>query len=913
MIKASKLFCLIFLVAAAPLVQAQNNVDPVEAASAEAIRRQALTIQLRRTLAEAQVARQHNDLLGAHKLYERCFDYVTQIGPGGIESEAQQTVLGLSAVLFDMARQYQAEHRYDKADEQFARILVVDPTNRAAVDARRENQRLLDAQAGTIPSQPLIEQIPTWRTNEIRVATMVQDGKLLYEAGKLDEAEETLRRAYAEDPSNVAAYHYLQAILQKRHADSSRQTELGASEDLLRVEKAWTANTRSGELTPHPNLFARTNLVYTGKGRQLILAKLDRIHVDTVKYDDLPLTEVVNNLSEIARARDYDKQGINFFIDRQAPAATLGAPGAIDPATGLPVTAPLPTDTSDISAVTVKITPALSEVRLADVLDAITKTANKPIRYSVLDYAVVFALRGPEPVPLETRTFHLDPNTFRNGLESVSGIPFGNISGSTGGSSGGGNSGGNSGGQNGQNGTSTAVLPQVQVTTGTTGGGTTGGGGGGNIGGGGGQNGNGVGLQYVTATSNYTATLQTQARNFFAAVGVDLNSNNPANIGKMFVWNDRKGVLMVRSTAQDLDMIDQAIQALNTAPPQVNIKAKFIEITQNDNKALGFNWFLGNTKIGSSIVGSGGTQPSLNGTPSSANPLGTFPGVPANLTTGTAATTIIPQSSDGNITPQTALRDTAPTIATVTGILTDPQFRVAIQALEQRDGVDELNAPEVTTESGRQAQMQAVDIETIVTGTSVNTSGGAGVSGVANGVNSPIVQQVPTVNYPTSPLPIGPTLDVIPYVSADEFSVQMTLIPSITEFLGYDNPGQFVPAALVSGQTGNASLAAVLPLPHFRLRQVTTSVTVWDSQTVVLGGLMTDTVTKIKDKVPMLGDLPLVGRLFQSQSASKTKKNLMIFVTATIINPDGTRYHSDEEMPFLQSSVPVVQKASVTP
>jgi len=62
--------------------------------------------------------------------------------------------------------------------------------------------------------------------------------------------------------------------------------------------------------------------------------------------------------------------------------------------------------------------------------------------------------------------------------------------------------------------------------------------------------------------------------------------------------------------------------------------------------------------------------------------------------------------------------------------------------------------------------------------------------------------------------------------------------------------------------------------------------------------------SKTKDKVPLLGDLPLVGRLFRSESSQKSKKNLMIFVTPTIINPDGTRYHSDEEMPFLQSMPP---------
>jgi general secretion pathway protein D len=123
----------------------------------------------------------------------------------------------------------------------------------------------------------------------------------------------------------------------------------------------------------------------------------------------------------------------------------------------------------------------------------------------------------------------------------------------------------------------------------------------------------------------------------------------------------------------------------------------------------------------------------------------------------------------------------------------------------------------------------------------------------------------------------------------------------------YDDPGQFVPSAEVSGQTGVASLTAVLPLPHFRMRQVTTTVLVWDAQTVVMGGLLTDTVTKLKDKVPMLGDLPLVGRLFQSQSSSTTKKNLMIFVTPTIINPDGTRYHSDDELPYLQPGAVVAR------
>jgi general secretion pathway protein D len=72
-----------------------------------------------------------------------------------------------------------------------------------------------------------------------------------------------------------------------------------------------------------------------------------------------------------------------------------------------------------------------------------------------------------------------------------------------------------------------------------------------------------------------------------------------------------------------------------------------------------------------------------------------------------------------------------------------------------------------------------------------------------------------------------------------------------------------------------------------------------------LGGLIAENVTKVKDKIPMLGDLPIVGRLFRSESSQTKKKNLMIFVTPTIIDPAGNRFHSDEEMPFAQNAIPI--------
>jgi hypothetical protein len=253
-----------------------------------------------------------------------------------------------------------------------------------------------------------------------------------------------------------------------------------------------------------------------------------------------------------------------------------------------------------------------------------------------------------------------------------------------------------------------------------------GGGGGGNRGGGGGGGGgqNGGGVRFLTRT-NTAAEVSEAARAFFTAMGVDLTA--PKNI----FFNDRGGVLFVRATMQDLDIIEQAIQVLNAAPPQVNIKAKFVEITQNDSRSMGFDWYLGNFLMGNGALGlQGGTAPSFNGSPTAANPSGVFPGSTVGGTSGTG-TTIAPSSTDQTLTG--GLRNSANSLFTLSGILTDPQFRVVIHALDQRDGADVLSAPELTIISGRQGQMKGTDIKTVITSYDTGGVGGGGVGGVGGG------------------------------------------------------------------------------------------------------------------------------------------------------------------------------------
>lgn len=881
-----------------------SQAEPTDAAVKEAVMRQANTITLRNTLAEAQAAERAGDLEAAVKLYEKCLKLAESIGPNGIDSETAAVRKGLGNVRLQLAKEAQKYGDLRSADVHINRALAVNPNDSQAIAFKADNDRRLKEMEGLMPDKEYLERVPEWHREAVANSTKVQNAKLLYENGKYAEAQEILKQVLKDEPDNYAASYYLSLIKESHFANETLKREITTKGALLEVEEAWEAPVDRLNL-PTPNPYANTNLIHTSSRRQAIAVKLERIHLDNVFYDGLPFSEVLRNLAADVKKRDPDQRGVNFIVAPQADGAgsRSAAPveTVIDPATGLPVVQPAfqEEEPVDLGSISIKINPALSDVSLGDLLDIMVKVAERPIKYSIEDYGIVFSVKSAEPVPLHTRTFRVDPNTFWMGLANVTSSSFGDIStGNNNGGGGGGNRGGGGGGSGGGNnnnnnngGGNSLSIPRVDVAGFRNN--NQGGGGGNQFGQNNQGQGGGGGLGGITAVMN-VATVQEAVRNFFGSLGVDLTPP------KTVFFNDRQGTLIVRATLRDLDIIEQAIQVLNIVPPQVNIQSKVAEITQNDQKALGFDWFLGNTLIGNGDnMFQGGTAPSYVGAPSEANPQGFFP--------GTSVGTAIPSlASDQLITSGLGNPAGAPALFTLTGILTDPQYRLVIRALEKRAGVEVLTAPEVTTVSGRQAQLQAVDIRTVVTGTDLtqNTSGGGVGDSLVGGGGGAVGS---TLEYQTQPLPFGPVLDVIPYVSADGYTVQMVLIPTITEFLGYDDPGGFVPQAqsVSSGAAGvGLPITAQLPLPRFRVRQVTTTAIVWDGQTVVLGGLLSENVTKSKDKVPFLGDLPFFGRLFRSESNVSEKKNLVIFVTPTIIDPAGNRMNSDDDLPFRKRLIP---------
>ena len=136
----------------------------------------------------------------------------------------------------------------------------------------------------------------------------------------------------------------------------------------------------------------------------------------------------------------------------------------------------------------------------------------------------------------------------------------------------------------------------------------------------------------------------------------------------------------------------------------------------------------------------------------------------------------------------------------------------------------------------------------------------------------------------TTTVETGPILDVVPYVFADGYTINLALIPSLTDFLGYDFP----PTNSVE-HTNAAGIHLPVVLPNFTVRQVVTTVNLWDGQTAVISGL--------SEKI-------IPGKKQASEKSKASDKELLVFVTATIVDPAGNRVHAEGEMPFAPDKIP---------
>lgn len=262
----------------------------------------------------------------------------------------------------------------------------------------------------------------------------------------------------------------------------------------------------------------------------------------------------------------------------------------------------------------------------------------------------------------------------------------------------------------------------------------------------------------------------------------------------------------------------------------------------------------------------------------------------------------------------------APGVLSIAGVFSDPQFQTVLRALSQKKGVDVNASPSITTKSGLKATAEVT--REFIYPTEFDPPRlpqGGGIRGGGGG------QQIATPTTPTAfeMRKTGVLVEVEPVISEDGRTIELTISPQLTEFEGFVNYGSpiFAPASTsvlpiqlgavnttfiipppsVVGTTGYIPLSQpdqlitsnMILQPVFKTQKVVTAVKIYDGATIVLGGVKVEERTLVEDKVPILGDLPFVGRFFKTNTKKTNAKNVIIFVTVKVVDPSGQRINRE--------------------
>ena len=372
---------------------------------------------------------------------------------------------------------------------------------------------------------------------------------------------------------------------------------MGGASARAATDQAADANPPSSGMTP-PATASQPNPVAILAGSSEMLAdKLKKIHLRNVSYDGLPLSQVLNELSVQCRLVDPEHRGVNFVILNKLdplgqPADVPSAEGTADRVSGYgTVSAP------GVDPVTgLPMNPKASAgAEPTEALDVGASLIKLPLQAEVrlVDVLDALVLVADRPIQYSVRGYAVVFSAKTTGNPQLFMRTFKVDAASL-----------------------RIAIDNERARTGL-----------------------------VSGTSGAHSAVGAAARDFFQQKGVDWNSPP----GKSVFFNDRLGVLFVKATEEDLDTIERAVEALNPAPSQVHLQARFVEVTPSAEE-LGFDWYLG--------------QFSLSGTGESA---------------------------------------LAPSI----GILPGPNFQFIWQTLQSSPGVKTLGEPGINTLSGRQTQMRA--------------------------------------------------------------------------------------------------------------------------------------------------------------------------------------------------------------
>ena len=671
---------------------------------------------------------------------------------------------------------------------------------------------------------------PEWKDQREVLNELLMRAKVQFINGDLTGATETYRTIETRFSDNYEAKEMLRRIARMRQEESYLGYLKTRQEMLEEIEREWE----------RPKVFDRQieEVEKVQEGPSKIEEKLKIIQVPGVQFFESPLPEVLTELQRQARAFDLTepdpaKKGVNII--------------------------PLLVEGEEPPTVTI----TLNSMPLGQMIQFLTETVNWT--YDVRADAIVVSKSGGSfrGRPLETEFYEVTQGT----INRMTG--------------GGGAAGGGAGGD------PFAPAPG---------------------GGGGGADDQGA-----------------KIKAFLEGAGIPFDETK----GQLFQFDGFQ--MIVTHERRSLDLIERILERLDAdSSRQVEIETKFLEVQEGALDEISFDWqfnwgnprFSVDPSTGNPVIDSTG-RPMVSFDK-------TFTGNTRTLATAHSATGMsrdtiisIPDNPDASlslpnpvpnlpgkigigegVSPLINARSDSLSLGGSGGnmILGGSQANLLISALKRKQGTDLLSAPRITVMDGQPAQItiaqefiyptdyQPAPAPVVGGGGGQGNQGGAGLGGAIQ-IQSAI-PQFDTV-APDDEQPgfreVGVVLDVTPRIEKYN-SIALELNPKVTEFDGFiEYGGQ---QAMIGTSQVGAPPMVIQPsgilMPIFSVRKVNTSVTIFDGATVIIGGLTREEVKTVNDKIPVLGNIPLLGRLFQSSAESYQKRNLLIFVSASIVSRGGS-------------------------
>jgi len=301
-------------------------------------------------------------------------------------------------------------------------------------------------------------------------------------------------------------------------------------------------------------------------------------------------------------------------------------------------------------------------------------------------------------------------------------------------------------------------------------------------------------------------------------------------------YDERANLVIVTDIPTNVYKIRQVIKRLDTKTQQVNIEAKIIETTLDKDDKLGINWTTQVTASGATRPitapfnrkrGGGNWYPQGDGASSAGDDTGAFP---------TTAGTAFPMALPSNFS---------------FGTLNFSSFQAVLQVLKSRTNTKILSNPRITTLNNKEAKITVATTYNIPTYERNESTGSYEITG-----------------YDEKEL--GVVLSVTPQINPEGYIV-VQIDPEVSAFSTWDT-------FTTSGGTIQA--------PRFTTRKASTQVMVRDGETIVIGGLIKEIESDTVVKIPILGDIPLLGLLFKKKEKTVDTTDLLFFITVNIVRSD---------------------------